>query len=267
MSVLRDRPAAQLAARFPREPVARFGERDEAGAVDLDREEVEVRLRRLPVDACLDRGAIAGAAVRVLHVDGAAVQLEVAFLAAAIRDDAVDDEPRVAQEVACLRGLPHHPEHQLAVDELRLDGRDARPAVLAQRPDQAELLLAQACLAERGELRCCSGEVVPAHQLPVARNTTNAISSGPRNAPAKPAKAVNAGRARRASAHAVARPSATENASAASCSGTSRWSSPASEIAPTAAPPVAATQRPPVMPAGGRAARSCPCGARGCTRR
>jgi hypothetical protein len=136
-------PAAQTALRVPRHAVAvPLGERDEAGGVDVDREQVVVRLLRLPVDPRLDRRAVAGTPHGVLDRNRAAVELEVALVALAARDDAMHHEPRVAQQVERLRRTPHHPEHQLAVDEVRLDGRDARPAVAAQSAHETELALA-----------------------------------------------------------------------------------------------------------------------------
>jgi hypothetical protein len=49
------------------------------------------------------------------------VQLEVAREVMPIGERRMDDDPRVPLEIARLRRLPHHPEHQLVADELRLD--------------------------------------------------------------------------------------------------------------------------------------------------
>jgi hypothetical protein len=75
----------------------------------------------------------------------------------------VDDAVLVAQEVERLRRAPHHAEHQLAVDEVRLDRADPRPAVPAQRPEQAQLTYSEPLLTERRELRAGRSELVPAH--------------------------------------------------------------------------------------------------------
>src|SRR5690242_19121192 len=86
-------PPSELAARLPGEAVPVLGrERDEAGGDDVDREDVVVRLLRLPVDPRLDGGAVGGAPIALLNGNRAPVQLEVAVGAEARRDDAVDNE-------------------------------------------------------------------------------------------------------------------------------------------------------------------------------
>jgi hypothetical protein len=132
-------------------------------AESTSNEQVVVRLGRLPVDPLLDRRAVAGADVGVVDLPRAGVELEVALVAVATGDDAVHDAARVSQQVERLGRAPHHPAHQLAVDEVRLDRRNARPAVAAQRPEQAQLPCPEPLLAECRELGARLGEVVPTH--------------------------------------------------------------------------------------------------------
>jgi hypothetical protein len=101
---------------------------------------------------------------RILHVDGAGVELEVAVGPLPVGYDAVHDAARVALEVARLRRLPHHPEHQLPVDEVRFDRADPREAVTSDGSEEAELPCAETLLAESCKLRAGASELVPAHR-------------------------------------------------------------------------------------------------------
>src|SRR5579884_951540 len=173
-----DAPRAETVDGVPREAAALVAEDDVAGGVDVDREEVVVRLRGLPAEPRLDRGAIARTDVGLVHLARAAVELEVAVGAEPRGHDAVDDTARVTAEVERLRRAPHHPEHELAVDELGLDRADAREAVASKRAEQAELVAPEPLLAELRELRALGRELAPAHQ---ARSTAR---RGPTRKPA-----------------------------------------------------------------------------------
>ena len=75
----------------------------------------------------------------------------------------MDDAPRVAEQIERFARVPHHAQHQLPVHEVRLDRADARMAVLPESSDQAELPLAEAFLAQDGEVSALPREVTPAH--------------------------------------------------------------------------------------------------------
>ena len=91
----------------------------EAGRLDVEREQVELRLVRLPVDPGLDRRLVRAPKVGLLDVDGAAVELQVAVGAHAVARDAVHHASGIAQQVERLLRAPHHPEEQVPLARCR----------------------------------------------------------------------------------------------------------------------------------------------------
>src|SRR5207244_5156665 len=100
-------------------------EADVSRARDVDREQMR---RPWP------RGV--GPIVRDLL--GSPVHLEVAGRSLPVTLRAVYGEARVSEQVQRLAGLPHHPEHQLALLEDHLTGADPRRPVGPEGPHEAE---------------------------------------------------------------------------------------------------------------------------------
>ena len=110
----------------------------ERGAVNVYRKQVKLRLFRSPAYPLIDRISEALAHIGIVNVDPASVYFELALAAVGFGDDAVDCAARVAQQVQRLAGLPHHAQVQMAVRDVRLDGTDTRPPILAKGAKQDE---------------------------------------------------------------------------------------------------------------------------------
>src|SRR5579859_3792686 len=117
------RPAACPPVRIPGQAIALSPEDHEARGLDVDREQMEVS-RRLPVDSSPDRGAVGVDPRLVLDGPRTSVQLEVALDTVAVTRTAVQHATVIAQEIQSLGRVPHHPEHQLAVDQIELARAD-----------------------------------------------------------------------------------------------------------------------------------------------
>jgi 4-hydroxy-tetrahydrodipicolinate reductase len=126
----------------------------------VQRKDVE-RLGRPPVDDRVLRVAERLLARGVLDRHTVAVELEVTVARLAIALGGRDREPRIAQQIARLARLPHHAEHQVAVDDVGLARADPRPARGGDRSEQAELGLGQQLLEERGHRRRGAGKLFP----------------------------------------------------------------------------------------------------------
>src|SRR5947209_14518040 len=92
------------------------------------------------------------------------VQLQISLRTLLVALRGRQGHTRIANQVARLIRLPHHPEHQLAVDDVDLDWADSRPAIRAQRSEQAESRLAEPPLEDSGELRGSTAEGTPVHR-------------------------------------------------------------------------------------------------------
>jgi hypothetical protein len=73
-------------------------------------------------------------------------------------------DPWIAKQIERFLRAPHHAEHQLAVDDVRLAWADPRPAVGAVGAEDEDARLTEPFLGEGGELRRAGREFRPATQ-------------------------------------------------------------------------------------------------------
>jgi hypothetical protein len=93
---------------------------------------------------------------------------------------------RVAQQVARFQRARDHVGEQVAVEDVRLDRRDARRPVLRQRPDEDELEALDQLAAVNGDLRRRLLELLPREHggsLADGRAPPPLLASGPGGAP------------------------------------------------------------------------------------
>ena len=115
---------------------------------------------------------------RVLDGECPPVDLELTLAGVTVRDSVVDCAAGVSQQVQSLPGTPHHAQVQLAVEEQRLNRRDAGPTILSQRGNHHQPVAVQPLLAQSGHLGVLPRELFPGHAESSNHRKTRGVSRG-----------------------------------------------------------------------------------------
>src|SRR5688572_1351684 len=94
---------------------------------------------------------------------GGAAQLELTLLAVGTRDDAVDEQSRVAAEVRCLARAEHHRQPEVAVEDERLDRAQSRCPVLADRYHEQDTWTDEPVLRDPAQAGLLVLQLLPSH--------------------------------------------------------------------------------------------------------
>jgi hypothetical protein len=125
---------------------------DEGDILDVDDEQVKASRLGIPTQAGENRIGVPPLHSQIVLNTGGSPDLELTRSAVAADDDAVYNDSRVAQYIRHFRGAPHHRQHQLTVQNERLNWADPGRSVTSACSDEHHPGLNQETSAEFGEI-------------------------------------------------------------------------------------------------------------------